>query len=125
MFEYLDLDLKKLMDGLPNFSSDHRLIKVRLCMRVDGLCAGVLVCWCGVGPSGGRWEGDVIVGANGRGRGCVWVFPGVSGSTEGSRSGREWRDVQEVSAPAAGLFKGLTCTLEHAHGDCHRQTHKL
>lgn len=28
MFEYLDLDLKKLMDALPGFSSDHRLIKV-------------------------------------------------------------------------------------------------
>jgi hypothetical protein len=28
VFEYLDLDLKKLMDGMPNFSSDHRLIKV-------------------------------------------------------------------------------------------------
>jgi hypothetical protein len=29
VFEYLDLDLKKLMDALPGFSSDHRLIKVR------------------------------------------------------------------------------------------------
>lgn len=28
VFEYLDLDLKKLMDGMPTFSSDHRLIKV-------------------------------------------------------------------------------------------------
>lgn len=28
VFEYLDLDLKKLMDALPGFSSDHRLIKV-------------------------------------------------------------------------------------------------
>lgn len=27
VFEFLDLDLKKLMDGLPGFSSDHRLIK--------------------------------------------------------------------------------------------------
>jgi hypothetical protein len=30
VFEYLDLDLKKLMDALPGFSSDHRLIKVRV-----------------------------------------------------------------------------------------------
>lgn len=29
VFEYLDLDLKKLMDGMPTFSTDHRLIKVR------------------------------------------------------------------------------------------------
>jgi hypothetical protein len=29
VFEYLDLDLKKLMDALPGFSSDDRLIKVR------------------------------------------------------------------------------------------------
>lgn len=29
VFEYLDLDLKKLMDALPGFSSDHRLIKVQ------------------------------------------------------------------------------------------------
>lgn len=28
VFEFLDLDLKKLMDGLPGFNSDHRLIKV-------------------------------------------------------------------------------------------------
>lgn len=30
VFEYLDLDLKKLMDILPGFNADHRLIKVRL-----------------------------------------------------------------------------------------------
>lgn len=29
VFEYLDLDLKKLMDGMPTFSSNHRQIKVR------------------------------------------------------------------------------------------------
>lgn len=28
VFEYLDLDLKKLMDGMPGFSHDTRLIKV-------------------------------------------------------------------------------------------------
>lgn len=31
VFEYLDLDLKKLMDGMPGFSNDSRLIKVREC----------------------------------------------------------------------------------------------
>lgn len=30
VFEYLDLDLKKLMDGMPGFSADTRLIKVRI-----------------------------------------------------------------------------------------------
>lgn len=34
VFEYLDLDLKKHMDSHPNFGTDHRLVKVRLC---DGL----------------------------------------------------------------------------------------
>ncbi|KIY92023.1 hypothetical protein MNEG_15941 [Monoraphidium neglectum] len=29
VFEYLDLDLKKLMDGMPGFSADTRLIKAR------------------------------------------------------------------------------------------------
>ncbi len=28
VFEYLDLDLKKLMDSMPSFSMDFRLIKV-------------------------------------------------------------------------------------------------
>ena len=31
VFEYLDLDLKKHMDSHPNFGTDHRLVKVRLC----------------------------------------------------------------------------------------------
>lgn len=29
VFEYLDLDLKKHMDSCPEFSEDHRVIKVR------------------------------------------------------------------------------------------------
>lgn len=29
VFEFLDLDLKRLMDARPNFSRDQRVIKVR------------------------------------------------------------------------------------------------
>jgi cyclin-dependent kinase 2 len=48
VFEYLDLDLKKLMDGMPTFSSDHRLIKVS-CIMCDPTLFSVLAdasgCW--------------------------------------------------------------------------------
>lgn len=30
VFEFLDLDLKKLMDSSPGFNKEHRVIKVRL-----------------------------------------------------------------------------------------------
>jgi hypothetical protein len=49
VFEYLDLDLKKLMDGMPGFSHDTRLIKVRApgaeCVRRGGLAGGWLLPW--------------------------------------------------------------------------------
>lgn len=35
VFEYLDLDLKKLMDASPAFSSGQRLIKVRPCAALQ------------------------------------------------------------------------------------------
>eukprot|EP00775_Hariotina_reticulata_P006675 gene6675-6899_t len=37
VFEYLDLDLKKLMDALPGFSSDHKLIKLYLYQMLSGI----------------------------------------------------------------------------------------
>eukprot|EP00879_Flechtneria_rotunda_P025340 GHRR01026919.1.p1 GENE.GHRR01026919.1~~GHRR01026919.1.p1 ORF type:complete len:237 (+),score=52.84 GHRR01026919.1:889-1599(+) len=37
VFEYLDLDLKKLMDALPGFSQDHRLIKLYLYQMLSGI----------------------------------------------------------------------------------------
>jgi cyclin-dependent kinase 2 len=39
VFEYLDLDLKKLMDGMPTFSSNHRQIKVSYRHRHSEDCA--------------------------------------------------------------------------------------
>jgi cyclin-dependent kinase 2 len=37
VFEYLDLDLKKLMDGLPGFSADHGLIKLYMWQMLSGI----------------------------------------------------------------------------------------
>ncbi|KAI8463415.1 MAG: cell division control protein 2 [Monoraphidium minutum] len=37
VFEYLDLDLKKLMDGMPGFSADTRLIKLYLWQMLSGI----------------------------------------------------------------------------------------
>lgn len=37
VFEYLDLDLKKLMDGMPTFSSNHRQIKLYLYQMLSGI----------------------------------------------------------------------------------------
>lgn len=48
VFEYLDLDLKKLMDALPGFSSDHRLIKVNpAATKVSVLCRFAPKCYQG------------------------------------------------------------------------------
>lgn len=41
VFEFLELDLKKLMDSMPTFSSDHRLIKV--CWRRSLEAAGTVL----------------------------------------------------------------------------------
>ncbi|MEW5302585.1 MAG: hypothetical protein WDW36_005354 [Sanguina aurantia] len=37
VFEFLDLDLKKQMDSMPNFSKDHRLIKLFLWHMLGGI----------------------------------------------------------------------------------------
>ncbi|GAX79806.1 hypothetical protein CEUSTIGMA_g7246.t1 [Chlamydomonas eustigma] len=37
VFEFLDLDLKKLMDARPNFSRDHRAIKLYLWQMLSGI----------------------------------------------------------------------------------------
>jgi serine/threonine protein kinase len=40
VFEFLDLDLKKLMDSTPGFSKDHRLIKVAGLLAPPASCHG-------------------------------------------------------------------------------------
>ncbi len=37
MFEFLDLDLKKLMDSRPNFSKDQKVVKLYMWQLLNGI----------------------------------------------------------------------------------------